>query len=275
MDGKIFESNLMGIGQEKDFYKLRELNYDELAFITYFIGKSREHLQHLHKDLVSQFNNIFSLRKEISAKGIHDQKLNDMLDIAIHNFEENLHTDIEGTAAKYIRSILEEDIRFYKTDKGCREFIYFLCVQYLRTKKIRESATNLSNNKTIDLGKISNIINHIAAVNMGWVFYAERKFFKMILLKNTTTKELITGDQPVINTYGVIGESKIPLDNIELYYPVSPKLAILISEKEEYRDKHLRILSENDVTSYNNMIVKNSHSQVYAASRNALEEFTR
>jgi len=275
--GRIFKPNLMGVGQKRDFYKLQELNSDELAFIKRLaIDTAPKHLQELHTNLVRRFNIVFKLREYIESKDINDQELKNLLDITIHNLEEDLHAGIEGETIKYIESILREDIDFYNIDKGCIDFIHFLCVQYLRTEKMKESTLDaIRNMTTINFEKINNVLNHIFATNMAWTFCAERKVFKMVLLKNETAKEFITGDQPVINTYGVIGTSKTPIDDIELYYPVSPKLAILISEKEEYKGIRTKVVNENDVVSYNNLILKNSHSQVYATSVSVLEEYNR
>ena len=277
MEGKIFESNLMGIGQKRDFYKLNELNSNDLSFIKRLaIDSSPKHLQNSHLNLVKQFNLVFRLRDELKSKGVDEPKLNKLLDVTIHNLEENLHADIENKAIKYINSILREDIEFYNTDIGYTEFIYFLCVQLMRTEKIRKSTVKgVGPIEGIDFEKIWNVLSHIFAKNMGWNFYANRELHKMTLLKNETTKELITADQPVINTYATIGASTAPIENVELYYPVSPRIAILVSEKEGYKGISKKLLSENDVVSYNNQIVKNSHKQVYGTSLSVLEEYNR
>lgn len=273
-EGKLFEPNLMGIGQEKDFYKLKELNSDELKFIASFINNSREHLQKLHTNLLKQFNLVFQFKEVFESKGINGEEANNFLETMIYNFEENLHADIEISAMKYIESILQEDIRFYDTDEGCMDFIYFLSVQFWRTNKSKQNAFKaLGNIPKINIENVWNILSHIFATNMGWVLYAERKVFKMILLKNETAKEFITGDQPVVNTYAYLNSSKTPPDEIELYYPVSPQLAILISEREEYKGIRLKWLNENDVISYNSMIVINSYNQIYATTVRILEEY--
>jgi hypothetical protein len=185
-----------------------------------------------------------------------------------------MHTGIESTATKYIESLLREDIGFYDTDGGCRDFLYFLCTQHTRTEKIRKNVVkSVGQIKGIEFQKVWNVLSHIFATNMAWVFYAEREQFNMVLLKNETAKEIITGDQPVINTYASIGIDKTPPENVELYYPISPKIAILISEKEEYQDNRLKILNEHKVVSYNKMIIRNSYNHVYGTSMTVLQEY--
>lgn len=275
-EGKIFKSELMGVGQKRDFYKLNELNNKDFAFIKRLaIDSSPKHLQSLHTALARQFNIVFQLRKHIASKGVNDPKLDNLLDVAIHNLEEEMHTGIESTAIKYIESILREDISFYDADKGCRDFLYFLCTQHMRTEKIRKSVIkSIGQINGIEFEKVWNVLSHIFATNMAWNFYAKRERFKMVLLKNQTVKEIITGDQPVTNTYADIGGmGKTPPESVELYYPVSPRIAILMSEKEEYQRDHLKILNEHDVISYNKMIIRNSHSQVYGTSIDVLQEY--
>lgn len=273
-EGNPFEANIMGVGQERDFYKLKKVKSEELKFIAYVIGKSREHLQKSHTSLLKQFNLVFQLKEFIESKGFNDKGANDLLDLMIHNFEEDLHTKIESSAIKYIDSILREDIKFYLTDEGCMDFIYFLSIQYWRTNRVKQNVIkSLSNVTEINFEDAWNILRHIFATNMAWVLYAERKVFKMVLLKNESAKEFITGDQPVINTFADLRESKTPPTEIELYYPVSPKLAILITEREENQKIQLKSLNEHDVASYNKMIVINSYTQIYATSMSILEEY--
>jgi len=274
-DGKIFESNLMGVANKRDFYRLKELNLDDIKFIKKFaIDPSPPHLQKLHYNLIKQFNSIpFELKSYVDSKGIDDSKLKGEIDKAINNLEEDLHGGIESSAIKYIDSILREDIKFFNTDEGKMEFIYFLCVQYMRTQKIKLSVLNATSvNKSINTEKIWNVLSHILATNMGWNLYANRKF-KMVLLKNNSVKEFITGDQPVINTYATSVSNLTPPDKLEFYYPVSPSLAILITEKENHKESNRLALNEKDVVSYNKLIVKNCHDQIYATSKSILEEY--
>lgn len=265
----------MNIGQKRDFYKLKELYSDDFAFIKKLaIDNAPKHLQKLHENLVKQFSIIFQLKNLVESKGVNDQNINDAIDIIIYNLEEDLHTGIEGTATKYIESILKEDISFYTTDKGCMDFIYYLCVQYMRTQKIKSSVVSaFSDINSIDISKIWNVLSHIFATNMGWSLYADRKVFKMILLKNESPIEFITGDQPVVNTFATEGSSLIPPEKLEFYYPISPALAILITDNVNHDGISRLILNEKDMLLYNKLIERNSHDQIYAASKSILEKY--
>ena len=112
-EGKVFNTNLMNIGQIKDFYKLKELSAKDIDFIyKVAIKSSNSYLQELNKGWITSFNLVFDLKKAIENSGINDEKINKKLDEAIFNLEEDLHSEIEGGAIKYIDSILNEDIEF-------------------------------------------------------------------------------------------------------------------------------------------------------------------
>jgi hypothetical protein len=189
---------------------------------------------------------------------------------AVNNFEEDMHGRTESKAIPYIQSILKKDIRFFETDLGYMEFIYFLCIQYLRTNRMKCAVLKrLRHLQTVNIEKVWNILTHIFATNMAWSFYAERESYRAILLKNQSQKELITGDQPVINTYAVGSPDTEPPKEVEFYYPVSPKLALLIT-KNRGDGRNEMILGENGVKKYNSMIVHQSHSQVYASRSHSI-----
>jgi hypothetical protein len=117
-----------------------------------------------------------------------------------------------------------------------------------------------------------NLLSHIFAINIGASIYAERSKFNMILLKNDSPKEFITADQPVVNSCVQDG-SPTPPEKVELYYPVSPRLAVLITEDEKKAGMKCSDLCEDDVNLYNKLMVENSLEQLYATSLSALKEY--
>ena len=273
-DGKAFKTNLMNIGQIKDFYKLKELSARDIDFIYKIaIKTSSPHLQELNKGWIASFNVVFDIKKLIENNNIENEEINKKLDEAIFNLEEDLHSVIEGEAIKYIDSILQEDINFFETDDDCMSFIHYLCVQYMRTEKIRTSViSSVGDVSFIDTDKIWNILSHILATNLAWSLYADRSSFDMILLKNTSDIELITGDQPIINTHATGIDSREPPEELEFYYPVSPTIAILYTKKISTGNQE-RILSSEEVEKYNQSIVIQSHSQIYSTSEEMVNKY--
>ncbi len=271
--GKIFQPNLMGIGLERDFYKLKELSSIDIATINKIMGTFPPHLRELNKGWIEAFNLAFRLRQIIENDGPTDPEVIKLLDEAIHNFEEDIHTRIENSAAQHMDSILGEDISFFHTEDGRIEFTYYICVQYMRTRKIRASVLDAVREiKSIDTEKIWNVLSHIFATNLASNIVTH-KSLKMVLLKNQSALDFIAGDQPVINTFAVGSSMDTETKQLEFYYPVSPKLAILITERAELKDAEALMCSEADVDNYNKMIVDQMHSQLYGASDTVLRRY--
>lgn len=275
-NGKPIEPNLMGIGVEKDFYKLKELTAEDLEFIKNFaIDPAVPRLQQLHNNLVKQFNFVYEFKKKVEISG-SSQKTYDEIDIAIHNLEEDLHCEIENAGIKYLKEILQHNINFYYNADECAEFLYYLSVQYFRTKRMKVNVINTIKIKNPGLEgrfeRIWNLLSRIFAMNIGYSLYTERSKYNMILLQNKSAKEFITSDQPVINTCAQDNPTTPP-DDIELYYPVSPRLAILLTKiKNDTKINQLE-LNEKEVTLYNKLMVENSNEQLYATSLSFLQEY--
>jgi predicted nucleotidyltransferase len=272
-EGNIFNTNLINIGQIRDFYKLKEISDKDIEFINkLLIEPANPNLRQLNKNWISSFNQVFKLKRDLEQRCISNEEINMLLDEAIYNTEEEIHGEIESSAIEYIESILKEDISFYQTNQGRMAFTHFLCVQYLRTNKMKSKIISQTRHiQSIDVEKIWNLLSYISATNIAYSIYSD-KSFSMYLLKNQSQKELITGDQPVINTYAMAITNAGPPDKVEFYYPVSPKLAILLTEIPKNGCSNVIIFKEDEVNSYNLMMIKESHSQIYAASEETLNE---
>jgi len=265
----------MNIGQEIDFYKLKELSKESIEFIRKLaIDPLPKPLQKLNKGWIDIFNLVFKIQEYTDKKGIKNQELDEMLDEYIHNLEEDLHTSIENSSVKFLEAILDENLSFYENDDDCMEFMHFICVQYMRTNNIKQKvivATQQS--KLIDIKDIWNVLTHIFATSMGWSLFSDRNSFRLVLLKNSTEVDFITGDQPIINTHVTRTKKFEPITELELYYPVSPKLAILMTKNDSLARGEKVELSVSEVEKYNDQIFKQSHSQIYAKSRSDLEKY--
>lgn len=275
-DGVLFESNLEGVAQERYFYKLKELTSEDLNFIKVFaIDQARPHLQKLHKNFIEDYGLVFKLRKRVEKVG-SSLEIDKELDEAIHNLEEELHSGIETAGHDYLECILKEDLSFYSDVDKSAQFLYFLAVQYMRTKRMKQTVfytiKKLNPSYEAQFERTWNLLSHIFAINIGASIYAERSKFNMILLKNDSPKEFITADQPVVNSCVQDG-SPTPPEKVELYYPVSPRLAVLITEDEKKAGMKCSDLCEDDVNLYNKLMVENSLEQLYATSLSALKEY--
>ncbi len=267
---KIFKSNLTGVGQERDFYKLKILNLEEINFIKDFIKYLPPHLQKQHLDLLKGLT-----LPPIIASHFSEKSTSNELETLIYNLEEDLHSTIENSGISILNHILDKkEISLLKGDDNYLKFIYFLTYQYMRTRKIRENVINgLKDDPRIkvDIEKVINILSHILATQMAWNLFVERKQVRIILLENNSPIKIITADQPVINTYAVNAPPDQELKDIELYYPVSPNLAIIVTEKSKYLTGDKIIFLEAEVIKYNQFMIEQSHNQIYASSEELLK----
>jgi len=272
----VFHSNLKGIAQIRDFYKLKELTLQDITFVRRFLVEPYEGEQRkINEDWIKFFNFIFEFKAELQAKGINSQEVEKVIGVAVNNFEEDYHGVIESTAIKYLDSIKRHDISFYCSDKGRLNFFYFLCAQYLRTNRMRESVLgSLTNNMVmgVNFNNVWNVMAHIFTTNMAFGLAEDNEKYRIVLLNNKSKIPLIAGDQPVINTYA-IGKQGDSVNELEFYYPISPVLAILISGKDEYKFIKEKNISDDDAERYNLSIKDQSHSQIYASSENNIKRY--
>ncbi len=281
-NGNFFYTNLMNIAAINDFYKSKKLTIKEVEFIEALIKRqSDEYLQQLNNNWLKDFTFIHRIKQLADNKGINEQKLNAAYDKYIHNVEEELHAEIESGAIKYIESILNEDISFYNNTDDCSEFLFFICIQYMRTSNIKNRIINSLKDimntvpdyyKDINIENIWSIQKIICATNVSYNLFLNRNIYKMILLKHESSKEFITGDQPVFNTYADGKSYEEDIEHLELYYPISPKLAILITKRSRYNGITRVYIKEYEVSQYNQMVIDHSDTQIYATSEEVLRE---
>jgi hypothetical protein len=277
-DKQIFPTNSINIAQKRDFYRLNELTENDVALIKIlWIDTSPPFLRPLHTDLLKNFNLVFEIKKLYEASGRTDLELEKQLDTTMNNLEENLHCGIEGTAVPYIEKILHEDISFYNEEQKRIEFTYYLATQYFRTNRMKERMRIAFSNMPpkyarfgLNIERIWNVVSHIMATNVGFSLSRKDSHMQLVLLKNNTKIPFITSDQPLINLKSN-HVSFEPPNELEWYYPLSPSVAIILTENN--RSSFSGNLVEDNVIKLNTSMVAVSQEQVYSNERNVLERY--
>ncbi|PPQ34090.1 hypothetical protein CCR94_00085 [Rhodoblastus sphagnicola] len=166
---------------------------------------------------------------------------------------------------------LRKDISFYSDEQSCVTLFHFLASQHMRTKGVKvKSIEILKRDHGLDISRIWAVMSHMFATNIGMTVFLERKRRKLILVENTTNLAFITGDQPLINLRGGGGKSPTELC---WYYPISPCLALILTEVQEEPAFSTASLTSTRVSDLNALIAKASHKQVFAQSPTALQPF--
>ena len=167
--------------------------------------------------------------------------------------------------------MLDNNLNFCKNDKELIPFLNFIAVQYMRTEKRKANVIKATEHQDVfNVERMWNILSHIFATNIAFDLFTERKKYNTTLLLNETDNPFLTGDQPVINTFGTGTGLKEEVHEIEFYYPLSPKVAVIISRDPKYKKKNYLKIDAESVDAFNRHIILGSHEQIFSCSEEPL-----
>lgn len=245
----MFETSLKNIGQQRYFYKAEKLTDREQNFLEGFIEySSEENKQSLYR-LLKLYNNLADGNEYIVNCGIED-----------------IHSLIESRSIELLNNLYNNDLSFFEDPKLRNTFSFFVSAQYARTNRKRESVLNIKfQTPNLNNDRLARVFQlFFIEITSNWIY----RQTKIQLLINDTGNDLITGDQPVID----IKDNPENFDEPEyfnLFYPISPKKAILLSGESD----GIKRINENEVDEFNKLIFKQSKEQVYSRKMSDLELF--
>jgi len=251
-DGKIFKRNIEKLAKEKYFYKAEPLNDNEKQIIQSVIA-SMDSLGH---DLL---NNTFSIYIEASNGSEFER----------NNSIESYHSFIEKCAIPILDCLYKDDFKFLENDLSKTIFASFIASQYTRTKKGRDSITMAFQAishlhdypENINTDKIGNVLALILAESIGnWIFTDA----KLSILENKSSIGFLTSDQPVYNLHANTSEELIPINDFELFYPITPQKALIL-KRELHNEEDV------DVNHYNNFIISVAREYIFAKTEEELQ----
>ncbi|MEK4034573.1 DUF4238 domain-containing protein [Methylocystis sp. IM2] len=269
----LFETIAKSVASEKYFYETFELSPVDVDYLKGLIGKaSHKGLQDINRRFVQLFQLSFLMRERIKNSAISEQeneKLCEQLRVIEKTVGESYHANIERNAQHILDSLRRGDDSFYSDSSQCSVFMYFLTNQYFRTPRMRALFESIPNPLPgLDLVRTGVVECHIYAANVGAGLFLERNNYGIIFLVNNGRVPFITGDQPVINM-------KTHKDtDVELFYPLSPKRAMLLTKDASKLSPKERNVSVLEVENYNYAIYSACYDQVYSNDRSYLGEIT-
>jgi hypothetical protein len=271
MDGKIFATGTPRIAFERDFYKIGKLTAADIALVR-FLLIDVENIDPLTQQLHEWFLG------GIAPLGLFEgvtPALEDLNDTYRTNVLENVHMAIEGAFLPLLKRALNKDISFYSDEKSRIILLDFLASQHMRTKGIKERTIEILKEKdNIDASRVWDIMSQMMATSVGLSIYREKKTRQLALVENLTDVAFIAGDQPVINLHAVVGRKKSPA-TLSWYYPISPRLALLLPEVDEKPIISTASLTLAQVHDLNVRMAAASHRQLFAQSQSALEPYAK
>lgn len=269
-DGKRFTNSTRNVVVERDFYRLRELSADDVAIIQGIINQATAELRRLNQVWLDSFNALFAAKKINEAQGGNRPEVEQEIEVALNNLDENLHASIEGRTIPHLTALRKGDMSWMDRIEDFSSFAHFLCVQTFRGPGMRtrmQAAFEKLRGREMDSG----VLCHVFATNVGASLVARRRSLRMTLLRAPAAAEFITGDQPVINTRALDRSGTVVPTEVEFFYPVSPRFALLISMDHASPGRFRELLRASDVTRYNAMIAVMAQQQLYATSEEALK----
>lgn len=276
VDGKVwchrrgaapFHTNPINVAVERDFYELKQLTKNDIVFIQKVVIDpiKNDTLRDLNAGWISTFDNIFRLEHALRETDWIPEEFIVELDRCMHNLDEDHHNRMEQVAEDYLGALHKGDALFYDDDDCAVDFTYFLAGQYFRTKNIRDSVLRSFRNISIPGVSVERawpIMRHIFTTSIAFNLYAKRRDYKLVLLNNVSELEFITSDQPVLNVHAA-GRSGEIVEEVEFYYPVSPSMAVIISNDEKYAKTRVESIGPVNVSYLNDSVVKSAYEQVF------------
>jgi hypothetical protein len=286
--GNISKDSVKGLSREEDFNKIHALSDSDVAYIELWPSGNSPSLQDFHKSQIQFFKKASTLID--SHIGLEHLKAYEELKNISESIQfgvfEQTHTIIENLAKPVIDELKRGNAECLKQGKNMTSFCNFLAQQLFRTKKVKDKCLkgiHLINKKSDDADAFKKLfernwwfLSYKLALNMGSSLCSTAASDHHTFIRNNTDIDFITSDCPVINIHessgaGSLGKSPEALD---LYFPISPKAAYIISSENRYNELASSI-DEETVKYLNNHITINSHLSIYATSREAIEKARR
>lgn len=257
-----FEADLMKVGQERDFYRIREMTESDVAWVkASLVDPMRPpELRHAAGQWLAVFATIGGLRRKLEMIGADTSHME-----AIYiEAEEQLHTEIENRSAPLLNRLLESD-RFCLHDvEDYSAFMHFMMTQYFRTSRMLRNTMRGSGERFHETFERSmGAMRHILATASASTLISTRDTMIPYLVVNETAVPLITGDQPVINMLAVDLPPDEMVQDCEFYYPLAPNKALIVTRSARYSSG--KIVDADEAREFNRLIAVAAERQIYAA----------
>lgn len=260
---KLFKTQPKVIANERNFYQTYRLSAGDLRYLEQLVNRATlETMRRSNREFIRMFQLSFDLREQVTGMALPatvKAEIEAQLVEAERTLGEKYHTGLENEAIGYLDELRSGKCSFYDDDIACSKFLYFLANQYFRTSRARGGAMICVPTPGHDPKHTAPIEMHIYASNLGVSLYATRKKRTIVFLENGSDIPFIAGDQPIFNVL-----DPFKTDDVELYYPLSPKLAVLLTRQQDHGDHWKRTAGAMAVETYNHLLYRASDDQLYA-----------
>jgi hypothetical protein len=278
--GKVACGGVRGLSRESGFYKIKPLNKVDIDFIKCWSKKSPEYLQNIHMSFLRDFISYSHVLHTISDLSIKTEEV-ELIEQAIqYNSLEDLYSDTEACVLPVIKSLCKGDSDILLSDKNMMALCSYMGHQFTRTKAFKEIslAAIKKNPLAIEHKDLIELIeknwwyiSFMFGINFGCDLYRSKNEDNHIFIVNDTSTPFLTSDNPLINIHSslkTIEKGAVP-ENLDLYFPLSPRYAYMINNSLEYNGLSSTI-DEKIVQKLNHFMLIKSDKTIYGNSREIL-----
>ncbi|QQT55343.1 DUF4238 domain-containing protein [Sphingobacterium multivorum] len=187
---------------------------------------------------------------------------------------EKAHEIIENLGRFLLNARDKKDVDFLNESEKFFEAMMYICFQYFRTRKIKnimmEAFATVEHFITSRVWpQMTFILSTVLAKSLSL-----DKNLRIYFLNNSSDVNFITGDQPIFNLLGDDLDSESFAKNLELYYPLSPKVAMLIKVSSEPKEMIIyKNLKTSEVLIYNSKLFEIAEDFIYSNSEDNLKDY--
>jgi len=279
---KVVIFNARAMLYENLFYSVRSLEERHLKLVQHYFGDADEGLK---KSVLGLINYSRFLDAAESFK-VRDHLRKDMekaIELGKSNPLENIHTHREDSVIKILDTLVAQDLSILDNHENMLCFLDFFAHQMMRTKAVKRQVLDTFNRMDKDFSPILEecwwIFSATLGNRLGASIYCNRKIDNHCLLINNTDEPFITSDNPVIDILseekiGQSGSTILFSDDFDLYYPLSPNVAYIISRSHRFPKGKFE-LSVDDVHELNQKIAKKADTNIMGNTKEIIDKYKK
>jgi hypothetical protein len=236
--GKVSKDSTKGICMIIDFYKIPYLTKEDVLYVYDFISEFNPEVSVQIGNIINDILNMQKLVNIYKRSSHESEYLDKASESMFSNPIEDMHSAHEDEAMIAMEELRLGKVDILKNDKIMMGFVGFIAQQMSRTLKVKNGST---------LTHLFPLLSYFYGLQLGHrLFFGEFHFFTY---ENKTNNGFITSSHPVINI------SEDPSKNIEIYFPLSPRIAFGLSSDISLKGTTIS-LSVDEVNILNQKVCK-------------------
>jgi len=269
---KIIKPNPEGVAQQRYFYALEEFTEEEEIILKELVNLwSNKSTIKINLEFYKTFT-LYSKLKRFTKTIDLNEELKERLNLLRTNTMEDSHLIFENFGKKIINIRKFEDLTFLDEEMDLFFTMIYISFQYLRTKNMKLKIKVAVDKYDYLSPKFLNFLPFLYATGIADSLTYEKQT-RFIFLENTSEIDFITSDQPLINNKIEELNDNGTIAQMEIYYPITPRIALIIHYQEQ-NEKYRKIsLNSFDVNKYNKTIFNHSNEFIFASSTEQLIEY--